>query len=158
MDDLALARALHVLGVVVWIGGVAMVTAVVLPAIRRRELGADQLGAFKAIEGRFTWLARTAVLLVGATGFYMAAGFNLWDRFCSAEFWWMHAMVLVWLIFAVVLFVAEPLFLHRRFEAWAARQPDVAFARLQQGHWVLLVLSLLTVFGAVAGAHGWSLF
>ena len=158
MGDLALARALHVLGVVVWIGGVMFVTAIALPAIRRGQLGADQIGAFKAIEGRFTWWARAAVLLVGATGFYMTWGFSLWDRFRSAEFWWMHAMVLVWLIFAIVLFVAEPLFLHRRFEAWAARQPDVAFARLQQGHWVLLALSLLTVLGAVAGAHGWSLF
>ena len=157
MDDLALARALHVLGVVIWIGGVTMVTAVVIPAIRRRELGADQLAAFKAIEGRFTWWARAAVLLVGATGIYMTAGFNLWDRFRSGEFWWMHAMVLVWLIFAFVLFIAEPLFLHRRFEAWAARQPDVAFDRLQKGHWVLLALSLLTVIGAVAGSHGWTL-
>lgn len=156
MDDLALARALHVLGVVVWIGGVTMVTAIVLPAIRRRELSADRLAAFKAIEGRFTWWARAAVLLVGATGFYMVSGFNLWDRFHSAEFWWMHAMVFVWLIFAIVLFVAEPLFLHRRFEAWAARDPDAAFDRLQKGHWVLLALSLLTVFGAVAGSHGWS--
>jgi hypothetical protein len=33
VDDLALARALHVLAVVIWIGGVAMVTTVILPSV-----------------------------------------------------------------------------------------------------------------------------
>jgi hypothetical protein len=33
MDGVVIARALHVLGVVIWIGGVAMVTMVVLPAV-----------------------------------------------------------------------------------------------------------------------------
>ena len=35
MDDLAIARALHVLAVVHWIGGVSMVTLVLLPAVAR---------------------------------------------------------------------------------------------------------------------------
>lgn len=34
MNEFALARVLHVLGVVLWIGGVAMVTTVLLPAVR----------------------------------------------------------------------------------------------------------------------------
>jgi uncharacterized membrane protein len=86
MDDVILARVLHVLGVVVWIGGVSMVTAVVLPAVRRGDLGPNRLRAFGAIERRFAWQARLAILLVGATGFYMAARLDLWDRFRSAEF------------------------------------------------------------------------
>ena len=158
MDDLAIARALHVLGVIVWIGGVAMVTAVILPAARRRELGADPVAAFSAIERRFGRWARGAVLLVGATGFYMTAGFDLWDRFRSATFWWMHAMLLVWLIFAFILFVAEPLYLHRRFDAWAAEHPEAAIVWLRRGHWILLTASVLTVLGAVAGSHGSSFF
>ena len=71
MDDVVLARALHVLAVVIWIGGVSMATTVALPAIRRRDLGEDRLQAFRAIERRFVWQARTAVLIVGATGLYM---------------------------------------------------------------------------------------
>ncbi|MBS0400580.1 MAG: hypothetical protein JSR95_18105, partial [Proteobacteria bacterium] len=45
MFELALARALHVLGVVIWIGGVSMATTVALPAIRRGALGEDRLKA-----------------------------------------------------------------------------------------------------------------
>ena len=36
MDGLVFARALHVLAVVVWIGGVSIVSTALLPAIRRR--------------------------------------------------------------------------------------------------------------------------
>jgi uncharacterized membrane protein len=63
MDDVLIARALHVLAVVIWIGGVAMVTTVVLPAVRHGDLVADRLGAFRAIERRFVWQARTAIAL-----------------------------------------------------------------------------------------------
>lgn len=154
MTDLALARALHVLGVVIWIGGVSMATTIILPAVRRGRLGADRLRAFQAIEHRFVWQARAAVLLVGLTGFYMAVKLDLWDRFREPVFWWMHAMVVVWLLFFLVLFVGEPLVLRRVFPAWAAREPERAFAWLQRAHVVLLTLSLITILGAAAGAHG----
>ena len=158
MTDVVIARALHVLAVVVWIGGVSMVTSVALPALRRGDFGADWLHAFQAIEHRFVWQARGAVLLVGLTGFYMVWRLDLWDRFRSAGFWWMHAMVCLWLLFAAVLFVAEPLIVRRRFSRWATTHPRVAFAWLHRAHWVLLTLGLVTILGAVAGSHGWSIF
>ncbi len=158
MHDIILARALHVLGVVIWIGGVTMATTVALPAVRRGDLGRNWLAAFQAIERRFVWQARTAVIVVGLTGIYMTARLDLWDRFRSAGFWWMHAMVCVWILFAFVLFIGEPFILHRHFHKWATTRPDVAFAWLQRAHWVLLALGLATVFGAVAGSQGWSVF
>lgn len=158
MNDIILARAFHVLGVVVWIGGMMMATTVALPAIRRSDLGPDRMRAFHAIERRFVWQARTAVLIVGLTGLYMAQRLDLWSRFASAEFWWMHAMVGVWLLFALMLFVIEPFVLHSHFHRWAAAQPDRAFAWLHRAHWLLLCLALVTVLGAVAGSHGWSIF
>lgn len=158
MDGVVLARALHVLAVVIWIGGVAMATTVALPAVRRGDLGADRRRAFQAIEHRFVWQARSAVIIVGLTGFYMTARLDLWERFHSAVFWWMHAMVGLWLLFTVILFVAEPFIFHRRFHEWATAVPEVAFAWLHRAHWVLLVLSLVTIFGAVAGSQGWSVF
>src|SRR3546814_20881527 len=35
------------------------------------------------------------------------------------------------------------------------QDPDAAFARLHRMHVVLLTLGLISVFGAVAGSHGW---
>jgi uncharacterized membrane protein len=158
VTDVVIARALHVLAVVIWIGGVSMVTTVALPAVRRGDLGEDRLQAFQAIEHRFVWQARTAIILVGLTGFYMAWRLDLWDRFRSAAFWWMHAMVCLWLLFVIILFVAEPFILHGHFHRWAAVRPAAAFAWLQRAHWVLIVLSVVTIFGAVAGSQGWSIF
>ncbi len=153
MDDVAIARALHVLAVVVWIGGVAMVTMVVLPAVRDGDVGPNRLVVFEAIERRFAWPARAATVIVGLTGFYMTQRLELWERFWSSEFWWMHAMVCLWLVFTVLLFVAEPLILHRWFHARANATPDTAFTFLHRAHWLLLVLSLITIFGAVAGSQ-----
>ncbi len=157
MDDVAVARALHVLAVVIWIGGIAMVTMVVLPAIRRGDLGAHRLQVFEAIERRFVWQARLATLVVALTGFYMTGRLDLWSRFRSGEFWWMHAMVCLWLLFTVILFIAEPLILHRRFHARATAAPDKAFALLHRAHWLLLALSVITILAAVAGSQGMSL-
>lgn len=157
MDDLAFARVLHVLAIVIWIGGVSMATTVALPAVRRGDLGEDRLRAFSAFEDRFVWQARACVVVAGLTGLYMIVRLHLWDRFAEPRFWWMHAMVCVWALFAFLLFIGEPFILHRYFPAWAARDPQRAFTVLHRVHAVLLTLSLITIFGAVAGSHGWLL-
>ena len=46
MDDLALARSLHVVAVVLWIGGVGFVTTVLLPAIRRLKAPEERVAFF----------------------------------------------------------------------------------------------------------------
>lgn len=158
MDDIAFAKALHVASIVVWIGGVTMATVIILPALRKGELGKDWPKVFHAIESRFIWLARAMALIVGATGFYMIEKLDLWPRFSSAHFWWMHAMLGLWIVFMAVLFVGEPLILRKRFHHWAETDPKKAFAALQRGHVVLVTLALLTILGAVAGAQGWSPF
>lgn len=154
MNEFAVARALHVLAVVLWIGGVAFVTAVLLPAVRRHVSGPERLEFFDRIERRFAWQSRLTTLLAGITGFWMTARFGLWPRFTQVEFWWMHAMVLVWAIFTLMLFVLEPLVLHRWLQRRNQRDPEGTFALVQRLHWLLLAISLITVIGAVAGSHG----
>ena len=154
MDDFILARAVHVLAVLLWIGGVAFVTMVLLPAVRRSTSPERRLGEFHRFEARFAPQARLWVLAAGLSGLWMTWRAGLWSRFADLHFWWMHAMVAVWLVFATMLFVIEPLHLHRRMAA----SPDPAgdFRRLERAHRILLALSLLTLAGAVAGSHGWA--
>lgn len=59
MDD-ARSRAIHVLAVVLWIGGVAMVTTVLLPVVRRFKSSNERIAFFATIERRFSWQARAA--------------------------------------------------------------------------------------------------
>ena len=70
---------------------------------------------FKQVEGAFSRQAKISVTLAGLTGFYMTHRLSAWGRFLDSGFWWMHSMVTVWLIFTLVLFVFEPLVLHRWF-------------------------------------------
>ena len=158
MADFALARVLHVLAVVFWIGGVAMVTTVLLPAVGNMKTPGERVEFFERVERRFARQARGTTLIAGASGFYMVHYMDAWDRFAQPAYWWMHAMVIVWVIFTVMLFVLEPLVLHEHLPARAARDPDGTFALIQRMHWVLLTISLLAVAGAVAGSHGWFWF
>ena len=154
MDDLAIARAVHVLSVIHWIGGVAMVTAVIMPAAARLAEPGRRLELFEAIEKRFSAQAKASVPLAGISGFYMTERLGAWDRFADPAFWWMHAMVLVWALFMIALFVAEPLLLHRWFHARMTAAPERTFAFMRHTHWILLTLASITVAGAVLGVHG----
>ena len=158
MDDVAIARAVHVVSVVFWIGGVAFVTTVLLPAARRLKAPDERMMFFDAVERRFAWQARISTVLAGLTGLYMLGRLDLWDRFRYGSYWWMHAMVVVWLLFTLMLFVAEPLILHRWLLARAKAAPEATFRLVEWSHRILLILSLIAVAGAVAGSHGPPLF
>lgn len=151
MADLAIARALHLLSIVLWIGGVAMVTLVLLPALERDARGAELFARF---ERRFAAQTRWTMLIAGASGLYLIVRLGLWPRFGEARFWWMHAMVALWLLYALALFLLEPLWLRGRFAARAAADPQGALRRMRRHHWLVLALSLVTVLAAAGGAHG----
>lgn len=153
MDPYVLARVLHVLAVVHWIGGVAMVTLVILPQMRALP-PADRVATFEQLEGRFGAQAKLSTLVAGLSGLWMLWLTDGWGLFLIPSYWWLHLMVAVWAVFTLVLFVLEPLFLHRWFHARATHDPEGTFALVLRLHRALLTLSALAVAGAVQGAHG----
>lgn len=155
MDSLTLARVLHIIGVVIWIGGVSMVTTIIIPSVKKLKSKEEQIKTFEQIEGRFAVQAKLTTLLTGITGFYMLYKLDAWERYLDYRYWWVHAMTLVWLIFTIVLFVLEPFVLHKVFKKYANENPEKTFRIMHRAHWILLTISLLTLFGAVAGSHGW---
>lgn len=155
MEYFTLARVIHVIAVILWIGGVAMVTTVIIPAVKRLKSKEDQIKTFEQIEGRFAIQAKITTLLTGISGFYMLYVLDAWDRYLDYKFWWLHAMTLVWVLFTLVLYVLEPLVLHKLFKEYATKNPTKTFSFMHKVHWVLLILSLITTAGAVAGSHGW---
>ncbi|MDP6018263.1 MAG: hypothetical protein QGI32_19355 [Candidatus Latescibacteria bacterium] len=129
-----------------------------IPTLRRLPSGAERLRLFEAMEGRFSLQARAVTLVTGGAGFYMMVGLDAWSRYLDPSLWWTHLMTFVWLVFALVLFVFEPLFLHRWFKEFAERDSDRAFRLLHRFHVLLLTLSLLAIAGAVAGVRGFLRF
>ena len=158
MDDVTIARALHVVAVVLWIGGVAFVTTVLLPAVRRLKAPQERMQLFDQIEQRFAWQARLSTAIVGLTGFYMLYRFDFWDRFRHLAYWWLDAMVAVWLLFTAMLFVLEPLVLHRWLLVQSKSNPEATFTVVEWLHRILLFIALATVLGAIMGSHGLLLF
>jgi uncharacterized membrane protein len=71
MDDVTLARAIHVLAVVPWIGGVALVTTVLLPAVRRFKIPEERITFFESVEQYFASQSRVTTVLAGLSGLYM---------------------------------------------------------------------------------------
>jgi len=155
MDDLVLARAIHVAAIVHWIGGVWFVTLVVLPAVARLAEPARRIALFEAVENRFAGQARLSTLAAGLSGLWLTWRMEAFDRFLDpGRFWFMHAMVALWVVFTLVLFVLEPLVLHRWFAERAARDPEGTMAIVLALHRVLSAATFVTVAGAVLGAHG----
>lgn len=156
MESLALVRAIHVVAVVLWIGGVAMVTTVLLPAIRRLPDTEDPVDLFERIEGRFARQARVVTLVTALSGFYLVYRLDAWGRYLTLNGWWLVAMTGVWFLFTLILFVLEPYVLKKALVRRAAIDPHGTLALIHRAHWGLLTLSLVTVAGAVAGSHGWA--
>ena len=154
MEDYVFARVLHVIAVVLWIGGVAMVTTVIIPAVKKMKAKEDQIKTFEQIEGRFAIQAKITTLITGLTGFYMIYVLDAWDLYFEIKFWWLHAMTLVWILFTLVLYVLEPLILHKLFKKYAEENPTKTFNIIHRVHWILLLLSLIATAGVVAGSHG----
>jgi len=154
IDDLSLARAIHVLSLVHWIGGVSVVTTIVLPNARRLPDAAAAVAAFETFESRFARQARVSILLAGLSGVYMLMKLDAWNRFAHAAFWWLHLMVAVWLLFAVMIYGLEPLAIHRLFHDYALRNKDRAFALATWLHAMVLTVSALAIGAGILGAHG----
>jgi uncharacterized membrane protein len=153
LDDIELARALHVLFVTHWIGGVAFITLVALPLARASDDAGKGWALFEAIEKRFSVQVRWSIPFAGATGLWMAWRLDLWAQFADPTFWWLDAMALVWALFMLIVFVVEPI-AHARLAAEAAHDPGSVLRRLGRAHAVLLAAAIVTILGAVAGAHG----
>lgn len=86
MEYITFARVLHVLAVVLWIGGVAMVTTVLIPAIKKLKSKEDQIHTFEQIEGRFALQAKITTLITAITGFYMMYELDAWDRYLDVRY------------------------------------------------------------------------
>jgi len=153
MNELTLARALHVLSIIIWIGGVGFVTTVLLPTLKHSTSGEDKIAIFNEIENRFSLIAKVIVLIAGLSGFFMIQKLNAWHRFEDIQYFWMHAMVSIWILFVMALFIIEPFFLnHGRM----IKNPHIQsnLRKTQIVHGIILTLSVLTAIVSVLGAHG----
>jgi hypothetical protein len=114
----------------------------------------DAIAAFEGFEGRFAAQARYTILLAGISGFYMLDRLQAWARLLDPAYWWLTLMVAVWAIFTLMVFVLEPLLIHRLFHDYALRDKERAFALAINLHAVALLASGVAITAGVLGSHG----
>lgn len=148
-----LLTVIHVLGVVIWIGGVAFVTIIVFPMIVRMEGSLEKVIFFQGVEHRFAKIAKLCVLVVGFTGGWLLHLTGEWRILFTLQGIGPTLMLIVWGFYLFVLLFEGRLF-KIIFKGEAQQDSGRIFARLAAFHWVVLGLSLLAVAAGVWAGHG----
>ncbi len=142
-----IALIVHVISVVLWIGGVAFVTMITFPMIQRMEKSLDQVMMFQGIEHRFSKIAKVLVILTGLSGLYL-----IFEKGLSAGVW---VMIVLWAVYASLLFGLEKLIFSKLFAQKPGEQHDTkkVFTVLQTFHWFVLLLSCFAIAAGIWTAH-----
>ncbi len=149
----SLLVTVHLLGVVIWIGGVAFVTMVVFPMIMRMEGSLEKTLFFQGVEHRFARIAKLSVVVVGLTGFWLLHVTGGWRYLFKGPGVGPTLMLLVWLLYTFLLLFEGRLF-KVIFRGKAQQDTAKVFRRLTVFHWVVLGASLLAIAVGVWTGHG----
>ena len=137
--------ALHVLAVVVWVGGMAFALFVLRPGLA--VLAPPQrLGVLARVFARFLPLAGVAVLVLAATGAALLAQYGG----LRAAPWGVHAMIALGIVM-IVVFLLVLLRLNPRLQAAVRAEdwPAGGAAAERMRRWITLNLGLGVVVGIV---------
>ncbi len=149
-----LLLTIHVIGVVIWIGGVAFVTIIVFPMIMRMEGSFEKMLFFQGVEHRFAKIAKACVVVVGITGFWLLYLANEWGILFTKGGIGPTLMLIIWSVYLFILLFEGRLF-KVIFKGEAQKDTAKVFYRLAVFHWVVLSLSLTAVGIGVWSGHGW---
>lgn len=150
---LKLSAALHVIGVVIWIGGVGFVTMILLPMVHSMTDPMEKALLFQGVEHRFSKIVKWVIVLVGITGLYNLYRKGLYVIMPTWQGLWLDLMIGVYVVYALLIFGLEKALFKRIFKDMKNMDADQIFFRMSVFHWVVLALSLLAVGGGVIGAH-----
>lgn len=142
-----IALIIHVLSIVIWIGGVTFVTIIMFPMIQRTKNSLEQVMMFQGVEHRFSKIAKVMVILTGLSGFYL-----LYEKGLSSG---VYIMIFVWTLYASLLFFLEKIIFKKVFAKPSGEQLDTkqVFFRLQVFHWFVLILSFSAIAVGVWTGH-----
>ncbi len=148
-----LLTAIHVITIILWIGGVAFVTINIFPILMRMEDSLEKVRYFQAVENRFARQARLYALVAGITGAIILFLENGWSGVLSRRGTGILLMLFAWLLYVLILTFEKGIF---KVLFKEAQSEDVSkiFFKLNIFHWFILTVSFLAVFAGVYLGHG----
>ncbi len=155
MDEVTIARMVHVLGVAFWVGGLSFLVVILMPRLRKNPNPAEQFQFFLSVARPFAVWMRYVSLAVAISGFIMLQLLDAWDRYLDfATYWWIHLMSVTWVIYSLLLlrqFINTRRKKSHNFDDEAALFRLYKVSRMQA---MLFALSILTALSALYGVHG----
>jgi uncharacterized membrane protein len=152
-----LMHIIHLVAVILWIGGLAFVTIIIFPVIFKTPDPLQKVLTFQRIEHRFARLARFFVVITGASGLVMLAITGWHKTLFTSGGVPLTFMFVLWIFWMVMLFGVEPLVIKKMLERMAKEGTemtiDSVFKRVNRMHWVLLFASLLASIAGALTAH-----
>jgi len=150
---------IHVLFVVLWIGGLSFVTILIFPLIYKIEKPLEKVLFFQRIEHRFAKLAKLFSALVILSGFAILFISGLYTILFTSSLKgiFITFMMIIGIFWIIILFGLEKLVIKKLLEKMS-KSPDTMnidsiFRRMNIMHWVLLTISLLAVIAGVLSAN-----
>jgi len=153
---------LHIVAVILWIGGLVFVTGVVLPMAIKTPDALQKVLTFQRVEHRFAPLAKWYNIVTGATGFAMVYLLGLGGLYFTKEGAALTFMTAVWLFWFVMLVGLEPVVIRKMLEKMAREsgQMDIdgIFRKVKKLHWFMVAVSLAAAAAGAVVAHGGFLY
>lgn len=148
-----LLTAVHVLSIVLWIGGVAFVTIIIFPLIQKMDSSFEQVMMFQRVEHRFARHVRYYLAVSGVTGLWMLYLAGSWNAIFSLRGLGITLMLFAWTFYLLVLIFEKRIF-KKIFGKPAEFDSKKVFRALGLFHWVILALSFAAIFAGVWQGHG----
>jgi len=157
-----LMHIIHLLTVILWIGGLAFVTMIVLPMAIKTPDALQKVLLFQRVEHRFAGIARVYNLVTGITGFVMIFMTGWYRALFTRSGIPLTVMTLIWVFWFVMLFGLEPIIIRKMLDRMAKGgeklEIDTIFIRLNRLHYFMVAISLVAAAAGALVAHGGGLF
>jgi uncharacterized membrane protein len=149
---LTLLLIIHVIGVIVWIGGVTFVTTVIFPMMYKTEGSLEKALLFQRVEHRFSGMVKWLLAIVGLTGFVLLSAKYGFALLSAREGLGVLIMLGAWSFYALILLFERKIF--AKIFAGPEKIDMNRVLKLINGmHWVILSLSFLAVAAGVWFGH-----
>jgi uncharacterized membrane protein len=149
---LAILLIIHVICVIIWIGGVAFVTTVIFPMMYKTEGSLEKALLFQRVEHRFAGLVRWLIAVVGMTGFWILSAKYGFAVLLQRRGLGIVIMIAAWALYTTVLLSERRVF-GKIFADPEKIDMDRALRMINAMHWVLLTISFSAVAAGVWFGH-----
>ncbi|OGP14349.1 MAG: hypothetical protein A2052_09715 [Deltaproteobacteria bacterium GWA2_54_12] len=152
----------HLLAVILWIGGLAFVTGIVLPMAIKTPDALQKVLTFQRVEHRFAPLAKWYNIITGISGFAMVWMMGWQDLYFTRAGLALTFMTAIWLFWFVMLVGLEPIVIRKMLEKMVREGDkmdiDGIFRKVKKLHWFMVAISLAAAAAGAIVAHGGFLY